>query len=310
VLWRGEKVTLARSMKKQQQPPKTTVSVVGAGRVGTALAKRLRERGWQIGVVVTRSTASSRAAVRAIGAGRPSASFTPSLLAAHVILLAVPDDALAPVATTLARMGRSAWCGKIVLHTSGAVDSDVLAPLARWGAATGSLHPMQTFGGEIIPKLRGVTIAIEGTTKALRMARTIAKTLGGVPVVIAGRHKPVYHATAVLAAGSGFPLIETAVQMLVSIGFSRRRAFETLLPLTRQMLDNIQRIGSRAAWTGPLSRGDYATIAKHIRALRRYPREVRQSYAALALLAGRVLASDSDEALRQIKRALRKIEEE
>jgi predicted short-subunit dehydrogenase-like oxidoreductase (DUF2520 family) len=290
---------LARSMKP-------TLSIVGAGRVGTALGKRLRERGWQIGAVVTRSSVTSRAAVRAIGAGQPSARLAPGLLAADVILLTVPDDSVAAVAAMLAKIGGSVWRGKIVLHTSGALDSDVLAPLARLGAATGSLHPMQTFGGEIIPKLRGVTIAIEGTAKALRVARRIAKTLGGVPVVIAGRHKPVYHLTAVLAAGSGFALIETAVQMLVSIGFSRRRAFETLLPLTRQMLDNIQRIGSRAAWTGPLSRGDYTTIAKHIRALQPYPREVRQSYAALALLAGRVLAADSDEALRQIKRALKK----
>jgi len=290
---------LARSMKP-------TLSIVGAGRVGTALGKRLRESGWPIRAVVTRSAVTSRAAVRAIGAGQPSTGLAHGVLAADVILVAVPDDALAAVTAALAKVGSRLWRGKIVLHTSGAVDSNVLAPLARLGAATGSLHPMQTFGAKIIPNLRGITIAIEGTAKALRIARTMAKTLGGMPVVIAGRDKPVYHATAVLAAGSGFALIETAVQMLVSIGFSRRRAFQTLLPLTRQMLDNVQRIGSRAAWTGPLSRGDYATIQKHIAALRRYPREVQQSYAALALLAGRVLAVDTAAALRRIKRALGK----
>jgi predicted short-subunit dehydrogenase-like oxidoreductase (DUF2520 family) len=287
-----------------------TVSIVGAGRVGTTLGKRLRKRGWQIGAVVTRSPLTSRAAVRAIGAGQPRAGLARGVLAADVIFLAVPDDALAAVAARLARIGRSEWSGKVVLHTSGALDSSVLARLARLGAATGSLHPMQTFGGGIIPRLGGVTIAIEGTARALGVARSIAKTLGGVPIVIAGRNKPIYHAAAVLAAGSGFPLIEIAVEMLVSIGFSRHRALKTLLPLTRQMLDNVERIGSRAAWTGPLSRGDYATMAKHIRALRAYPREVRQAYVALALLAGRILATDSAAALRQIKGALRKAGEE
>jgi len=294
---------LARSVKP-------TLSIVGAGRVGKTLGKRLCESGWQISVVVTRSTATSRAAVRAIGAGQPSAGVVRGVFAADVTLLAVPDDRLAAVVATLAKIGGSAWRGKVVLHTSGALDSSVLAPLARLGAATGSLHPMQTFSGRIIPNLGGVTIAIEGAAKALRMARNIARTLGGVPVVIAGRDKPVYHLTAVLAAGSGFPLMETSIQMLVGIGFSRTRALRTLLPLARQMLDNTERIGARAAWTGPLSRGDYATIAKHIQALRRYPREVRRSYAALALLAGRVLATDPPAALKQIKRALGQRKEE
>jgi predicted short-subunit dehydrogenase-like oxidoreductase (DUF2520 family) len=289
---------------------KLKVSIVGAGRVGRTLGRHLRRHGWRIGTVVTRSPVSSRAAVRTIGAGQPSAGPAVSVLAADVILLGVPDDALAAVSAALAKIGGSSWRGKVVLHTSGALDSNVLAPLARLGAATGSIHPMQTFGGKIAPNLQGVTIAIEGTPRALRIARTIAKTLGGAPVVIARQNKPVYHATAVLAAGSGFPLIEISVQMLVGIGFSRRRALQTLLPLSRQMLDNIERIGSRSAWTGPLSRGDYATIAKHVRVLRRYPPEVRQSYAALALLAGRVLSADPDAALKQIKRALGKTKEE
>lgn len=288
---------LARSMTR-------TISIVGAGRVGKTLGKRLRERGWRIGAVVTRSSATARAAVRAVGAGKPCATLGSDLLAADVILLATPDDALPAVVLALAKIGGSAWRGKVVLHTSGALDSSVLAPLARCGALTGSLHPMQTFGGKIIPDLQSVTFAIEGQPKALRLARTIAKTLGGVPVPIDGRDKPIYHAAAVLAAGSGFPLIEASVQMLMRIGFSRRRAFDTLLPLTRQMLDNVESIGPRAAWTGPLSRGDYATVAKHARALRRYPREFRQAYAALSLLAGRVLSQNPAAALRQIKRAL------
>jgi predicted short-subunit dehydrogenase-like oxidoreductase (DUF2520 family) len=283
-----------------------TISIVGAGRVGTTLGKRLRQLGWRVGGVVTRSGRTSRAAVRAIGGGDARSKLSADVLDAEVILLTTPDDALAEVARSLAKIGGEACRGKVILHTSGALDRGVLAPLARLDASTGSLHPMQTFSGRNVPKLEGVTFAVEGDAKALRAAKHIARSLGGVPVEIASADKPVYHATAVLAAGSGFALIEAAAQMLVRIGFTRRRAFETLLPLTRQMLDNVERLGPRAAWTGPLSRGDFAVIAKHVRALRRYPREFQESYAALALLAGRVLAKNPDATLRNLRRALEK----
>jgi predicted short-subunit dehydrogenase-like oxidoreductase (DUF2520 family) len=283
-----------------------TVSIIGGGRVGATLGKRLRQLGWRVVAVVTRSERSSRAAVRAIGGGSARSLLSADVLDADVILLTTPDNALGEVALSLAKIGGHACRGKVILHTSGALDRGVLGPLARLGASTGSLHPMQTFSGRNMPRLEGVTFAVEGDAKSLRVAKQIARSLGGVPVAVASADKPVYHATAVLAAGSGFALIEAAVRMLVKIGFTRRRAFETLLPLTRQMLDNVERLGPRAAWTGPLSRGDFAVIAKHVRALRRYPREFQESYAALALLAGRVLAKNPDATLRNLRRVLKK----
>lgn len=283
-----------------------TISIVGAGRVGATLGKRLRQLGWRVGLVVTRSPRTARAAVGVIGAGKPSASIGPEIADAGFVLLSTPDDALANTARSLAKIGGQAWRGKIVLHTSGALDRSVLDPLARLGAATGSLHPMQTFSGRNVPKLEGVTFAVEGDARALCAAKQIARSLGGVPVAIAGADKPAYHATAVLAAGSGFALIEAAIRMLEKIGFTRRRALETLLPLTQQMLDNVERLGPRAAWTGPLSRGDFTVVAGHLRALRRYPREFQESYAAIALLAARVLAKNPEVALRHLHRVLKK----
>lgn len=283
---------------------KRTLSIVGAGRVGTTLGKRLSQLGWRIGAVVTRSQRTARAAVSAIGAGRTHATIAADILDSDVVLLTTPDDSMAAAVHSLAKIGGRRWRGKVILHTSGALDRGVLDPLARLGASTGSLHPMQTFSGRNVPKLEGVTFAIEGDAKAVRVAKQIARSLGGVPMSIASADKPAYHATAVLAAGSGFALIEASVQMLEKIGFTRRRALETLLPLTRQMLDNVERLGPRAAWTGPLSRGDFDIVAKHVRAMRRYPREFQESYAALALLAARVLADDPDAALRKLRRVL------
>jgi predicted short-subunit dehydrogenase-like oxidoreductase (DUF2520 family) len=283
-----------------------TVSIVGAGRVGRTLAHRLRKLGWRIGAVVTQSQKTSRVAVRAIGAGTPHAHLTPQALDAGVILVTTPDSALAGVASRLAQFPRENYRGKIILHTSGALDSGVLAPLARRGASTGSLHPMQTFSGRGTPHLKGVIFAVEGDRAALRAAGQIARSLGGVPVVIRGASKPAYHAAGALVAGHGLALVEAAARTLTKLGFSRRRALQALLPLIRQMLDNYERLGPRAAWTGPISRGDYATVGKHGRAMRRYPREFADAYRALALLSARVLSSQPAATRRKIAAALGK----
>lgn len=281
-----------------------TISIVGAGRVGRTLCKRLRELGWRVGGVTTRSEATARAAVRAIGGGRAWTRITAAVADADVVLVTTPDGALDAVAEELAQEGGAKWRGKVVLHTSGALDSGVLAPLAGRGAATGSLHPMQTFSGRGMPKLDGVIFAVEGAGRAQRMAQRIAWSLGGVAVVIRGDDKPVYHAAGALVASQALALVEAATEMLIGIGFERRCAVDALLPLMRQMLDNFERLGPRQAWTGPIARGDYATVRKHVEALRRYPRELRESYAALALLAGRVLADKPGAAIANLNRAM------
>lgn len=285
---------------------KRTISIVGAGRVGTTLGKCLRERGWHVGAVVTRSAATAREAVRAIGGGDANARVTREVLAADIILVSTPDDAIASVADELARIGKQAWRGKIVLHTSGALDHSVLAPLGRCGASTGSLHPMQTFSGRSVPKLKGIIFAVEGGARARRAGRAIARSLGGVPMVIASASKPAYHAAGALVAGHALALIEAATEILEQTGFPRRRAMQTLLPLISQMLDNFERLGARAVWTGPVARRDYAVVARHMKALQAYRPEFRQTYEALARLAARVLSKNPDARLRELNRALKK----
>jgi len=282
-----------------------TVSIVGAGRLGRAFGRSLRRLGWRIGSVVTRSAAHSRAAARAIGAGKPRATLTREVLDADVILLAVPDDVLAEVARRLAKLAGDRCRGKVVLHTSGALDKQVLRPLARCGARTGSIHPMQTFTNNSRPNLKGVIFAIEGDPRARRTAGAMARALGGIPVPVASRNKPAYHAAGTLVAGHALALTEAAAQLLIRLGFTRPHAVQTLLPLMRQMLNNFEEHGPRAAWTGPASRGDYATIAKHGRAMRSHPREFGESYATLLRLSARVLAKNPAATLKHFDRALR-----
>ena len=289
------------------------------------MGRRLHQKGWRIGPVITRSMRTARAARRRIGSGKPQAGLSEAVLAADLILIATPDRAIPETAEALARLGGSsrsgakrapggkrifgseAWRGKIVLHTSGAVGSDVLRPLALRGAAIGSLHPLQTFSGRTIPSLAGSTFAIEGSVGALRAARRVCSELGGVPVVLPPGRKAAYHAAAALAAGHVLAVIEAAVRILVSVGFSRKAAVRALVPLTRQTLENYEGVGSRAAWTGPLSRGDFAVIERHLEALRHFPREYRGAYDALSRLGVNVLANRGGSKSRQLEQMLARI---
>ena len=301
------------------------VAIVGAGRVGCVLGKVLQKSGWRIGPVITRSLRSARAAMRRIGSGEPQAGLSEAILAADVILIATPDRAIAATAQALARFGNTgasgttrqrreikesggrAWRGKIVLHTSGALGSDVLRPLALQGAATGSLHPLQTFSGRSAPVLAGSTCAIEGSASALRMAGRICRDLGCVPVELPPRHKAAYHAAAALAAGHLLAVVEAAVRILVKAGFPRKRGVRALLPLARQTLANYELLGARSAWTGPLRRGDFAVIERHLEALRRFPREFRGAYDALSRLGVSLLANRGGSKKRQLERTLARI---
>lgn len=274
--------------------------------MGRTLGKRLRGLGWRIGAVITRSASTSRAAVREIGAGKAYSRLVPAVLDSKVILLTTPDGALGTVAAALASFDESKLRDKIVLHTSGALDRTVLAPLARRGASTGSIHPMQTFSGRGAPKLEKVIFAVEGDRRVVEVASKIARSLGGVPVIIHSKNKPAYHAAGALVAGHGLALMEAATQVLLKLGFSRRDALGALLPLTRQMLDNFESLGPQKSWTGPLSRGDFETVAKHTKAMRRHPREFHDAYAALALLSSKVLSKKRAAASNQLKRALKK----
>ncbi len=304
---------------------KRTVSIVGAGRVGRTLGRRLHELGWKIGAVVTRSGAKSREAVRVIGAGTPMrlggsgglyfrgretgavrdlALDLGKVLAADVVFFTTADDILPSLARAFARLAGEKCRGKIVLHTSATLDRGALAPFARCGAAVGSMHPMQAFGGSVMPNLKGVIFAVEGDPKAVRMAESIAKSLGGIPVPISTRDKALYHAAAVIGAGSMYATVEAGFHLLERAGFTRKQATQTLFPLIRQILDNIERIGPRAAWTGPLSRGDYDIVARHARALRTGVPEIRKAYEALAMLAASIVSGDPYQAKKRTAQAL------
>jgi predicted short-subunit dehydrogenase-like oxidoreductase (DUF2520 family) len=279
-----------------------SLAIIGAGRVGSALGRCLRDLGWKIGAVVTRNEASARRAVRFIGAGKPHAGMTRLILVSRVILIATPDDEIAAVAQDLARIGAEELRAKVVLHTSGALDALVLDPVRACGAAVGSIHPLQSFSGVAVPSLEGRMFAVEGDAQAVSMARQIARSLGGSPVKIPNGKKVLYHAAATMAAANVLAVEEAAAQLLISLGMKRSQATRALLTLTRQVLENMEHLGPRAAWTGPLSRGDFRVIKAHLDALQDFPEEFAQAHEVLIRLAARLLSQDAGAMLAELKK--------
>jgi predicted short-subunit dehydrogenase-like oxidoreductase (DUF2520 family) len=157
------------------------------------------------------------------------------------------------------------------------------------------MHPLQTFSGVTVPPLDGKVFAIEGDAQAVKKARKIARAVGAAPSPIEAQKKPLYHAAGALAAGHALVVVESAIQLLMSLGMKRQEAMRAILPMTKQVLQNYERLGLKAAWTGPLARGDYEVVAKHMEALQEYSPEYCKAYDALNRLAERILPRDGEE---------------
>ena len=245
-------------------PALPAVGIVGPGRAGLGLAAALRRARVRVLGVHGRRASAAPPGLKLSSGGTP-----PWLAAAGVVVLAVPDDALPAVVAELARGGGLAP-GAVVLHLSGALTSEVLAPLAALGAATGSMHPLVAFApdpAKVPGQLRGATFALEGDLEAVGVADAIVRRLGGVPATIAPELKPLYHAGAVFASNYLVGLVAAAARLLERAGIAGADAVAALSPLVRATVANLEAAGPAAALTGPIARGDFATVRRHLMAL-------------------------------------------
>jgi predicted short-subunit dehydrogenase-like oxidoreductase (DUF2520 family) len=265
-------------MRKQALP---AISIVGPGRLGSGMVLALRAAGYRIAEVAVRGRAQSARPVRAL-ARKVGARVVPLAAAdftAPVVWITVPDDAIAACAAGISKRG--AWKGKVVLHASGALSSTELAPLRRRGALTASLHPMMSFaGGPAAPRLKGVLFAFEGDARAAGAARRIVRDLGGQFFLIAPRAKPLYHAWGSLSSPLVMATLATGELVARRAGIPAATVQRAIRPIVERTFQNYLRRGVTGAFTGPLTRGDVVTIARHLEALRRLPR-AREVYVAL-----------------------------
>ena len=287
---------------------------MGPGRVGRALAIALRSLGYPIVAIVGRHPAKARKAVGAFNkSGTPAKVFgldqLAQLPASDLILITTPDDAIAEVAEQLAAAEFERTRAGAVLHTSGALASDVLSPLARSGFLTGSMHPLVSVSEPIAgaKALRGAFYCLEGDKTAVRVARLIVGDLKGKSFSIRPESKALYHAAAVMASPHLVALFDLATELLASCGVSKRNARQILLPLVESTTDNLIAMTPERALTGTFARGDVATVRRHLAALSRKDlAEALEVYKHLGLRSVQLAQKNGlpPELLEQIKKLL------
>ncbi len=282
-------------------PAKPTVAIVGLGRLGTALALQLARAGYRISEVISRTPASQRQA-RALTQTLKarSSNYQNVTLNASLIWLCVPDREIAVVAAHFATL-KMIWRGKTVFHSSGALDSDTLSALRVRGAKAASVHPMMTFVRGAVPTMKGITFALEGDAAAVRIARRIALDFGARTFLIRKQNKAAYHAWGSFVSPLLIAALVTAEKVACSAGLKTTEARRMMLPIVCQTFVNYAALGSAAAFSGPLVRGDAEIVRKHLRALTKTP-EARAVYIALARSALRHLPVQNR---RQLEKALK-----
>jgi predicted short-subunit dehydrogenase-like oxidoreductase (DUF2520 family) len=267
--------------KKSHRSLPLTVSIVGPGNLGTALALTLPSAGYVVKFIVAR--AKSFANVETTGLARRVKARLVTLgkepLDSDLVWITVPDDAIAATAQRLART--QDWHGKIVFHSSGALTSDDLAPLREKGAKVASVHPGMTFVRGPAPQMLGVAFAVEGDAAATRVAKRIVEDLGGTTYAINKRNKVLYHAFGSFASPMVIAFMTSLESVAKAAGIKASDIKTMMVPLLWQTLRNYLQHDAASAFSGPLARGDVATVRRHLEELKAVP-EAHAVYVALA----------------------------
>ncbi len=260
-------------------------SVIGCGRLGASLAQAMARAGYRVSALAARRRARAEALARAVPGARAQAA-AEAVRGADLVLLAVPDAAVARVAAALPwRRGQAA------VHCAGALDLEALAPASARGAARGCLHPLQAFPDEdgSPERWRGIAVGVEASeedgTELGALLESLAADLGaGRTLRLEGVDRACYHAAAVLASNDVVALAAASARAWALAGLPAEDAPRALGPLLAGAASAVAGLpegaGLEAALTGPLARGDLPTVARHLEALAREP-SLEALYAAL-----------------------------
>ena len=281
-------------MSRARRP---AITLIGTGRLARALGPLLVECGYSVVAVVGRRSSAARSVARSIPGASASISPQRSVSRADLILLAVPDREIEPLARRLARMKNLDWSKKVVLHHAGSLGLEVLRPLGEAGAAVGLLHPLQALGQPGVARevLSGSRARIEGDATATAAAERMARDLGLValsfPRSLDERGRRAYHAAASLASNDLVALIALAADVLETTGLDRDEAVDALVRLASGTLAQTTDGDLAGGLTGPVVRGDSKTVADHLRVLEHKSASHAQIH---RLLSARLLALAED----------------
>ncbi|MEP7325521.1 MAG: DUF2520 domain-containing protein [Gemmatimonadota bacterium] len=274
------------------------IAVVGAGRMGQGLGGALAARGQSVTIL------GRRAQDVTPPFNLQADAWGPALRAADVVILATPDAAVPDLAAELAGLGVLEK-RQVVLHLAGPLDKSVLAPLEPTGAALGSFHPLQTVANPegAAERLRGAYAGLEGDARAQEMGAQLAKLLEMKSFIIPAGAKAKYHAAAVLVANYTIGLLGVAQRIAGEAGIPADIAIRMYQPLMEGAMANLAAMGPLQALTGPIRRGDLATLRIHLAALSARDRELYR-IVGLAVLGVARAAGLTEERAQQVEALL------
>ncbi|ABN51605.1 MAG TPA: DUF2520 domain-containing protein [Hungateiclostridium thermocellum] len=256
------------------------IGIIGAGKVGCALAEGLKNNGFNISGVYSRSVGSQKYLCEKLGKIFEN-DLEDAVKNSDVIFISVSDNNIIEVAEEIVRkVDNDALRSKTFIHMSGALTAKALKPLENLGAYTGSLHPIQSVADKDSgwKKLYNIYYGFEGCEEALKHALTVVKSFEGKLIKIKEQDKTLYHAAACIISNYTVTLSYVAYKILESIGFDRETADKAFLPLIKNTVHNIERLGSIDALTGPVSRGDNSVVEQHVKSLRALDKELEKMY--------------------------------
>jgi len=258
------------------------VSIIGAGVVGTAMGYLLKERGYPIVGIASRTLESARRAKDFIGQGEASTDLGATAQKGELVFITTSDSVIEEVCKKVASE-EGFKAGVIVFHMSGALASEVLRSARNYGAHVASFHPLQSLANvrEAVENIPGSYFCMEGDEGALSVARQIVNSFGGREITIKVDKKPLYHAGASVASNFLVATVRYALELFETIGITREDSLNALMPLIKGTVKNIENLRIPSALTGPISRGDTEVIEDHLKAISKERPEMVKLYTEL-----------------------------
>jgi predicted short-subunit dehydrogenase-like oxidoreductase (DUF2520 family) len=264
------------------------ISIIGAGKVGSTLAKMFHRSGYRIVSVISQKKNSARKLAHLLRCKKYSDSLSDIHPTTRIILIAVPEENILEIAEEITKRSHIDFLNLVVFHTSGSLTSDALLPLRMQGAITFSLHPIQSFlkASTLVhqmARMNNVIYGFEGNIAALPLARQLVKDLCGKLVRIPKEEKILYHIACVFASNYSTALLGTVDKLVERIGGGIR--FSHFEPLVRTSIENAFKFTPKMALTGPIARGSSKTVENHLQELRKIDKPLALLYQQIGLQA-------------------------
>lgn len=264
---------------------KLSISIIGGGNVGKALGRLWQTHElFEIHDVMCRTRESATRAAAFIGAGQPVCLYT-DLQPADLYMITTSDDGIASNCASLADTGLIGPAS-VVFHCSGAQASSALAAARAAGAAVASIHPIRSFAApaDVAAGFTGTYCGVEGDARALDLLAPSFATIGARFVPIDSERKILYHAAAVFASNYLPTLLAAAQHAYMAAGIGPETALQMMEQLVRESVDNAFRLGPARSLSGPIARGDMATVEKQQSAVSNWNQEYGRLYAQFVKL--------------------------